>query len=239
MSFARQNILPLLSNLEKRFKQFVYILFFFTYSQSSWKIIGAICADISFMICFLIRAKLNKAFKLMSQNDSAVVMRKHNIRVILKACTAFHKGRLTIPLQTFSSLLFSLSLSLCFSLCFSELPSLCFSFSLSLCFFSEWSLCSLEHRRHTCQRSSARGQTWSRCTDTQKMPLTKAPTTRNINTVMQNCQERPKSCDSPNALQPTSISNTQKGKHADCSTTAQITNALQMSFKKVDFFECL
>lgn len=73
------------------------------------------------------------------------------------------KGIPTIYLQTFSSLLFSLSLSfsLCFSLCLSELPLLCFSFSLSLCFFSEWSLCSLEHRSHRGQRSSARGQTWS------------------------------------------------------------------------------
>lgn len=115
----------------------------------------------------------NKAFKLMSQNNKAVVMRKYNIIFKLRLVPLFLKSRLTSPLQTLSSLLFSLSFSLCFSLCFSELLSLCFSFSLSLCFFSQWSLCSLEYRSQTGQRSSARGQMSTKCTD-KKKSLTEA-----------------------------------------------------------------
>lgn len=57
-------------------------------------------------------------------------------------------------MPTFSSFLFSLSLSLCLSLCFSELPSLCLVFSLSLCFFSEESLCSLQDKRVCLQRGT-------------------------------------------------------------------------------------
>lgn len=155
---------------------------------------------------------------------------------------AFDKGRRTIHLQTFSSLLFSLSLSLCFSLCFSELPSLCFSFSLSLCFFSEWSLCSLEHRSHTCQRSSARGQMWFRWTGTRddlgkisnRQTHKHKPYQQTTALLGKKRPRMPKSWDSTGILQPASILNTQK-ENANGSITAQITKALQMSFIKADF----
>lgn len=123
----------------------------------------------------------------MSQNQNTVVMSKHNIIFILRLVQLFIKGRLTFLLQTFSSLLFSLSFSLCFSLCFSELLSLCFSFSLSLCFFSQRSLYSLEHRSHTGQVRRAPNARTKRCPRQkhQKINFT------NIDTVRQNCQECP------------------------------------------------